>query len=171
MAEQHSTDAGTVHQLWTRLTDTRIGMLWAKGSDQHPQPMTHYVDAEGGHIWFITSSDTDLVSAIGPGTEGQFLFMSSKGDYQASLSGPMVVYPDEDKLNELWSLPVAAWFEKGREDPRVTLVRFTPREAAIWASDGNPVMVGMKMLSAALRETSQAPDVGTHRVVHLNEVA
>lgn len=171
MASRPETDADAIAQLWKRLEDTRTGMLWVKGSDQHPQPMTHFADEEDGAIWFITSADTDLVSAVGPGNEAGFAYQSEKGDYHVSIMGSLVEYPSDEKIDELWSPAIAAWFEQGREDPKVTLLRMVPREAAIWASDGNPILVGLKLLNAALREGASEPDVGHHRVVNFAEVA
>lgn len=171
MADRPNSEADAADQLWRRLDDTRTGMLWVQGSAQHPQPMTHFASEEDGAIWFITSADTDLVSVIGPGADAGFTYQSQKGDYHASIKGPLVILQDNQKLDELWSTPVAAWFENGRQDDKVTLLRLTPREAAIWASDANPVLVGLKMINAALRDDVSEPDVGAHTVINFDRVA
>lgn len=157
-------------QLWTQLGRTRAGMLWIEGAGQHPQPMTHFVDQEGGCLWFITASDTDLVTALGHGATGRFTIVSDKRDYHAGLIGALQVVVDDDKLADLWSMAVAAWFEKGIEDPKVTLLRFVPREAAVWASEAS-VLVGIKMIRAAMSEGISQPDVGEHHVLQLNTAA
>lgn len=171
MARRPDSDADADAQLWKRLKDTRTGMLSVDGSSQHPQPMSHFADPDSGEIWFITSADTDLVAAVGLGAEATFCYQSQKGDYHASVKGPLVVYESDEKLDSLWSPPVAAWFEQGREDPKVTLLQLTPREAAIWASDSNPILVGLKMLNAAMRDDVSEPDVGIHRVINFSDVA
>lgn len=157
-------------QLWTQLGRTRAGMLWIEGAGQHPQPMTHFTDDDEGRLWFITASDTDLVGALGHGATARFTVVSDKRDYHASLVGALQVSEDDDKLAELWSLPVAAWFEKGLEDPKVTLLRFVPREAAVWSSEAS-VLVGIKMIRAAMSEGISHPDVGEHHVLELNTAA
>lgn len=164
MATQPETDRAAVKQLWDRLEEARTGLLSVPESGQHPQPMTHFADPLHGVIWFITSGDTDLVGAIGHGAEAQFTLQSQNGDYHASLKGSLVVYESEEVLDELWSLSAAAWFERGREDPKVTLLRFSPREAAVWATDRNAILVGLKMMRAALQEGRSEPDIGEHRV-------
>lgn len=171
MARRPETEAEAAAQLWRRLEDTRTGMLFVDDSAQHPQPMSHFADPESGAIWFITSAETDLVRAVGLGAEATFVYQSQKGDYHASIKGPMVVYESDEKLDSLWSAPVAAWFEKGREDPRITLLQLTPREAAIWASESNPILVGLKMINAAIRDDVSEPDVGIHRVINFRDVA
>lgn len=171
MARRPETDQDAADQLWKRLQDTRAGMLSIDDSTQHPQPMSHFADSDSGVIWFITSSDTDLVGAVGHGGEATYVYQSQKGDYHASIKGPLVVYESEETLDSLWSTPIAAWFEKGREDPKVTLLQLTPREAAIWASDSNPILVGLKMINAALSDDISEPDVGVHHVINFRDVA
>ncbi|WP_121630796.1 pyridoxamine 5'-phosphate oxidase family protein [Tropicibacter alexandrii] len=171
MADKPETDVEAEKQLWDQLGDIRTGMLVVKDSGQHPQPMTHFADPENGAIWFITSRDTDLVGALRQGAEAGFTLVSGDGDYHVSLTGPLVPYESAEKLDELWNFAVAAWFEHGREDDNVQLLRYTPREAAIWASDGNPVLVGLKMMRAAMSDGESNPDVGTHRVITLRMAA
>lgn len=171
MARHPENEQEAAEQLWKRLEDTRAGMLWIKGSDQHPQPMSHFADEEAGVIWFITSADTDLVAALGPGAQAGFTYQSQKGDYHASITGPLVAYESDAKIDELWSPPVAAWFEEGREDDKITLLQFTPREAAIWASDANPILVGLKLMRAAMQDGEAEPNIGSHQVINFARVA
>ena len=78
---------------------------------------------------------------------------------------------DDGKLDELWSVAAAAWFEKGREDPHIRLVRFMPDQAAIWASETSRVLVGLKMLRAGMTKGTSKPDVGVHRVIAFESAA
>lgn len=171
MAKHVDTDAGARAQFWHQMDQTRVSMLWVEDAGQHPQPMTHFTDAERGAIWYITSSETELAAAIDGGGTGRLTCQSPKGDYQVSVVGTIEVVRDEAKLDELWSLPAAAWFEEGRDDPAIRLVRFTPREAAVWASDANWLMVGAKILRAGMTEGEADPDVGVQRVVQFDEAA
>lgn len=52
---------------------------------------------------------------------------------------------DRAAIDRLWNRFVAAWFEGGKEDPKLALLRFDPQEAEIWL-DGSSVMAGIKML-------------------------
>lgn len=171
MARKVATDSEAKTELWSQLERGQASMLWVEGSGQHPQPMSHFPDQADPSIWFITSSDTDLAAAIGRGAEARMTFVSPKQDFHASLKGTLGIVQDDDKLDELWSLPVAAWFEKGREDPTIRLLRFTPQEAAIWANEANRFLVGLKLLGAGLREGAAEPDIGVHRVVSFGQAA
>lgn len=171
MARQVETQEEAVAQLWTQLDRARTSMLWVPESGQHPQPMTHFARPDENAIWFITSADTDLAAAVASGAEGSMTLVSNSQDYHASLKGKMSLVRDEEKLDEFWSVAAAAWFEGGRDDPKVRLLKFEPDEAAIWASEGNLALVGLRLLRAGLSENEDSPAVGVHHVITLRDAA
>ena len=171
MAKQTDSQDAAKKQLWDQLDATRVCMLWVPEAGQHPQPMTHFADADAGVIWFITSSDTDLAVAVGSGAEGRLTFVSKAHDYHASLAGRLAISRDSEKLDELWSIPVAAWFDEGRYDPTIRLLKFTPDDASVWASESNSILVGLKLLRASLTEGESTPDVGVHHIVNMSGAA
>ena len=48
-------------------------------------------------------------------------------------------------VDKLWNRFVAAWFEGGKDDPRLALLRLDPERAQIWL-DGSSVGAGIKLL-------------------------
>ena len=48
-------------------------------------------------------------------------------------------------IDRLWNRFVAAWFDKGKDDPKLALLRFDTEQAEIWL-DGSSVVAGIKML-------------------------
>lgn len=172
MTDHMPEDPGAARDaLWKHLSQEHVCMLWVKGSDQHPQPMTMFADRGEGAIWFITSSETDLFRTMGLGAEAGMTLQADGNGYIASLAGRLEPSQDESKLDELWSFRAGAWFEHGREDPNVRLIRFVPREASVWASKNNPVIVGLKMMRASMQEGEADPGIGTHDVFRLNLAA
>lgn len=171
MARQTETVKDATDQLWTQLDRARIVMLWVPGSGQHPQPMSHFVDEDETAIWFITSADTDLAQAVGAGAPGQMTLATAKQDYHASLRGRMEFVQDEAKLDTLWNPFAAAWFKEGRADPSIRLLKFTPQDAAIWASEPNAVLVGLRLMRANLVDNDAPPDVGVHHVFNFDTAA
>lgn len=157
-----------IAQLWTKMDDISTCMLWVTGSGQHPQPMTIFPDTKTGVVWFISSKDTDLVQAVGEGAEAACTVQSASDDFHASLIGSIEQTQNDQKLDELWSYGVAAWFEHGREDSDIALLKYVPREAAVWETDGNPVKVGLKLMRTAMQDGEDAPGVSKHHVFNLN---
>jgi general stress protein 26 len=169
MVDTQRTKEDAKGQLFAQLDKVKAGMLGVEGSGQHPQPMTAYPDPDAGIVWFITSRDTDLAKAAGhPVLSGgavgdkiaNFALIGKKDDYWANMRGPLDQIDDEAKIDELWSAQAAAWFEKGREDHEVTLLRLTLQEAEIWSSSRNPVVFAFEMAKAMGSQTR--PDLGEH---------
>eukprot|EP01035_Chromulina_nebulosa_P005117 gene5117-6932_t len=61
-----------IQQLWEEIDDIHAGMLGIEGSPAHMQPMAPFADPKTNTIWFFTKRDSDLVSALKPGTRGMF---------------------------------------------------------------------------------------------------
>ncbi|MEY1556374.1 pyridoxamine 5'-phosphate oxidase family protein [Yoonia sp. R2331] len=171
MARQTETKDDAIDQLWRQLEQSRIVMLSVPDSGQHPQPMSHFAHRKDGAIWFITSADTDLAMAVGAGADGMLTLATSSEDYQASLKGRLSFETDPDKLDEIWTPLAGAWFENGRQDPKIRLLKFVPSEAAVWASETNAILLGLKLLRANMTEGGAAPDVGVHHVFRFQDAA
>ena len=163
MADTDRTQHDGKAQLFDQLGRIRAGMLGVVGAGQHLQPMTPYVERDTGLIWFITSRQTDLVRAVGTGSTAHFAFIGKDDDYYACMAGPLEQVEDEAKLDEIWSAVAAAWFEDGREDHDVALLRFTLRDASVWSSSDNPIRFAFEIAKANM--TDQMPDVCAHRVL------
>ena len=48
-------------------------------------------------------------------------------------------------IDRLWNPFVAAWFEKGKDDPKLVLLRFDLESAEVWI-DASSFIAGVKML-------------------------
>src|SRR3546814_2458007 len=84
-------------------------------------------DAHGA-FWFFTASDNRL--AAGGPAMAQF---AAKGhELFACISGTLVSESDRTVLDKLWSNSIAAWYEGGKDDPKLVLLRFDLDDAEIW---------------------------------------
>ena len=72
-------------------------------------------------------------------------FTSKGHDLFASLHGTLALDNDPDVIDRLWNRFVAAWYEGGKDDPKLALLRFDPERGEIWR-DGSSFVAGIKML-------------------------
>lgn len=137
-------------KFWKALESDRTMMLGLQGSeDVHPRPMTAMIEEEHGPIWFFTSRETEIPRAIGTAAGRAVATFASKGhNLFATIHGTVRVDNDPTKIEELWNPYVAAWFEGGKDDPKVTLLRLDPEHAEIWL-DESSLLAGIKMLLGA----------------------
>ncbi len=135
-------------KFWKALRSDMTMMLGLAGVEQgHSQPMTAQLDGDKdtGPIWFFTSKDTDLVKAMGRSHRAVAHFASKGHDLFASLHGKLVVDNDRATIDRLWNRFVAAWFEGGKDDPKLQLIRLDPEDAQIWLNESS-LLAGVKLL-------------------------
>ena len=134
-------------KFWKALKSDMTVMLGLDGvEDGHTRPMTAQIEGdEGGPIWFFTAKDTDLVQKI-VGEDRAIATFASKGhDLFATIHGTLRVDNDRAVIDRLWNRFVAAWYEGGKDDPKLTLLRLDPERAQIWL-DGSSLVAGIKIM-------------------------
>lgn len=135
-------------KFWKALKSDMTVMLGLAGQeDGRAQPMTAQMgDREGrGPIWFFSAKEVDLVQAI-DGASPAIIHFASKGhDLFASVEGKLALDNDKATIDRLWNPFAAAWYEGGKEDPKLRLLRFDPEAGQIWLNE-NSLFAGIKML-------------------------
>ena len=103
-------------------------------------------DEDRGPIWFFTSAESELAEAVEGGAKhGAMTFVDKGHTIWASAEGQLVRHTDAATIERLWNPHTAAWFEGGRDDPKVRLIRFDAHEAQLW-EDGSSLVAGVKAL-------------------------
>lgn len=136
-------------KFWKSLKSDMTVMLGLTNREEgHAQPMTAQLDpdADGrSPIWFFTAKDVDLVQAMGSGGEAMIQYASKGHDLFASVQGRLTPDNDRATIDKLWSPFAAAWYEQGKDDPKLQLIRFDASEAQFWLNE-NSLFAGIKML-------------------------
>jgi len=133
-------------KFWKALKSDMTIMLGLDGDDDaHPRPMTAQLEGDKGPIWFFTSTESELVQQLTSGSDAIATFTSKGHDLFATVHGKLHLDNDRAVIDRLWNRFVAAWFEKGKEDPKLALLRFDPDQAEIWL-DASSIVAGIKML-------------------------
>lgn len=137
-------------KFWKALDDDRTLFLGLDGVDDgHAQPMTALRDKEAGNsqIWFFTTKDNGLVRAMQEGHRAMAHFASKGHEIWAAIHGNLVI--DQDRaIDRLWNPFVAAWYEGGKDDPNLQLIRLDAERAQIWLNE-NSLFAGVKLLLGA----------------------
>ena len=133
-------------KLWKALKSDMTIMLGLDGDDDaHPRPMTAQLEDDKGPIWFFTSTESELFQQLNGGSDAIATFTSKGHDLFATLHGKLYLDNDRAVIDRLWNRFVAAWFDKGKDDPKLALLRFDPDQAEIWL-DASSIVAGIKML-------------------------
>jgi general stress protein 26 len=116
-----------------------------------------------GDLYFFTqdpSSKTDQVAA-----DSQVNVSMQCGDDYLSIAGTATVTRDRSMIDELWNRYAEAWFEQGRDDPTVALLKVHADSAEYWTMDSPKSVALLKYAKAII--TGEQPDVATNRSVDL----
>lgn len=147
------------HQFWSRLDDINSGMLGVT-QDSRLVPMSHYTDRKVGVLWFITARDTDLARSVASGPQDAMHVVSDAGQgLYARIHGTLSLSDNRAKLDELWNAVASSWFEDGKQDPDVQLLRLDLTEAEVWATGGSMAFLYQ---IAKSKITGDKPDMGDH---------
>lgn len=133
-------------KFWLALKDDMTVMLGLNGvEDNHARPMTAQFEGRSGPIWFFSSKDAAIVQNVTPGQPAAFTFASKGHRLFATVHGTIRIDNDRAVINRLWNPFVAAWFEGGKDDPKLALLRFDTERAEIW-EDESSIVAGLKLL-------------------------
>jgi general stress protein 26 len=147
MADDPRKDAELEARFWAALRKDMTVML-ILGEEIESRPMTAMLADKEDHgpVWFFTAKDTELVRHLGGGAkEASFHFVSKGHDVWATVSG--MIQPDMDRamIDRLWNPFVAAWYDQGKDDPKLALLRMDLNHAKIWR-EGNSLAAGFLAL-------------------------
>lgn len=158
MADMSKARTDPKGQLWEALEDVTAVMLGSTDHHQHMQPMAPLLARDEGAIWFFTGADTELARTLGAqGGSVHVCLVGKDHDYHACLRGHLSVQRSAEHIERFWSPMAEAWFS-GKDDPNLTMLRFKPEHAEVWASTDSRVRFGWEIAKANL--TDAEPDVG-----------
>ena len=128
--------------------------------DLHAWPMTtNESDVENKEIWFIGDKTSDVVKDIQDNPKVGLTYATQDEKNYVSISANAELSTDKDKLDELWSPVYNAFFEHGKEDENIQLIKVVPHGAECWLSGSSTVNM-FKMAAAALQDGKTAEDLG-----------
>ena len=143
-----SNEAEIEKKFWKALRSDMTVMLGLAGVDDgHTRPMTAQLDGDEdrGPIYFFTSKETELVAELQQGSRAIATFASKGNDVFATIHGTLTAENDRATIDRLWNGFVAAWFEGGKDDPKLQLLRLDAERAQIWV-DASSLLAGVKVM-------------------------
>lgn len=138
-------------KFWKTLHVDRTFMLGVDGAENgHFRPMTAITEHDHtGPVWIFTAKDTAVARALSNTKKRAMAAFSSKDHgLFATIHGTIQLDMDREMIEKLWNPFTAAWFEEGKEDPKLALLRFEGERGEIWLNE-NSLIAGVKMLFGA----------------------
>lgn len=129
------------------------------------RPMSVQKVCDQGNFWFLSSRDSDKNAEIAIDGRVQLFFLNVS-DYEfLSVYGKATITRDKQKIDELWTDIAKAWFEGGKDDPRVTVIKVTPEEGFYWDTKSGKLVSMIRILASAVTGKTMEEGVeGTIRI-------
>jgi len=103
-----------------------------------------------GNLWFISSKQSNKNFEIGHDDEVQLIFSKNSDAHFLSVYGKATIYKDKKLIEELWTPIAKAWFEEGKDDPDVTVIKVETKDAYYWDTKYGKMISMLKFAAAAI---------------------
>jgi general stress protein 26 len=146
--------------MWRELGDSPFLMIGLEGQHRHAVPMTAQLDPDAhGKFWIYTHTH----SRIAAGGPAMAQFVAKGHHLYACIAGTLVAETDGAVIDRYWSDIVEAWYDQGRTDPDLLMLRFELDDAEVWETDTS-IAGAFRMLTGRKVDPSEA---GSHAEVAL----
>lgn len=127
----------------------RIGLITTVNEEGHlvSRPMAIKEREFDGDLWFFTEDPSHKTDEVRGNPQVNVALEVHHG--WVSLAGDAEIVKDPAKIDELWDTGSEAWFENGRDDPKVALLKVTAHSAEMWTQDTPTPVVLLKYARAA----------------------
>jgi general stress protein 26 len=137
---------GVVKKATTCFFCTSIGT----GDTNGVRPMNVREVDDEGNFWFLSADDSHTNKEIELDPRVNLFLQGSPHSDFLHLSGRATISRDKKRIKELWEPIIKTWFTEGVDDPRITVIKFTPSNGYYWDNKHGNLVAGVKMMIGAM---------------------
>lgn len=150
--KEHLSNQDAIKKMKDMAEEIQICMFCTYDAQRRMQtaPMSASQIDEDGTFWFLsTKESTRNIDIQGNSTTDLVFAQPSKSNY-LSIRGSSEVLYDKQKIDELWKPMVKTWFTEGKDDPNISVIKFTPEEAYYWDTKHGKMVSFLKIAVGAV---------------------
>lgn len=131
----------SIKKLGEMIEDIEFAMLTTAEPDGtlRSRPMATQQVEFDGDLWFFTRASSPKVDEIEQEHNVNVSYAAPDKQRYVSVSGRARLVRDKNKIKELWSPELKAWFPEGLDDPDLALLKVTAEQAEYWDSTSSTV--------------------------------
>jgi general stress protein 26 len=156
------TESGGLARLKELIESIRVGLLTTVDLDGtlHTRPVETLRCDLDGTLWFFTDHQSPKARELSRDMRVSVGYSDPSKHAYAVVSGHALILRDKALAAELWTFTQRAWYPKGLDDERLSILKITPERAEYWETPGRASYVLAAMKAAA---TGKAAAVGEDR--------
>lgn len=167
MSTENLYNKEAIEKLRTMIDKIDIGMICTfspRGEFPHVVPMSRQEVDEDGNVWYLFSSESETFKNLEQDSTITLAY-SMPSDYLfVSVNGKAEISSDQSRIDKYWNKMMEGWFEKGKEDPRIRILKVNVLDAHYWDTKSNKLITLLKVASNAITGS----DLDTGREGDLN---
>ncbi|RZJ31869.1 MAG: general stress protein [Flavobacterium sp.] len=114
------------------------------------RPMSANEVDDEGNLWFISNARSNKNFEIKQDDKVQLFFSKISDSKYLSVFGHASIYNDRQSIEAHWTPIGKAWFEEGKDDPDVSVIKVTPTDAYYWDTKDGKAIAFLKWAANAL---------------------
>lgn len=138
-----------------------VGMVGSRekdGKNLHFVPMSRQEVDDNGSIWMLFSSKSETHTNLSKNPQVDITY-ADVGSYSfLVVKGTVEISRDQARIDKYWNKMMEGWFEKGKDDPHIRILKVIPEDAHYWDTQSNKLVTFFKVAANAL--TGSNMDVG-----------
>lgn len=122
------------------------------------RPMALQGVEDDGALYFFSAESSDKNKEITADPSVQLFFCKEGSSEYLSIYGKATVSRDRTRIDKYWNDFIKVWFQGGKGDPALTVIRIDPEDVRYWDTKNNRMVSFLKM--AASLVTGKTMDDG-----------
>jgi len=114
------------------------------------RPMNTIDVDDDGNLWFFSGRYSHKDKDIRQDDDVQLLFGDTGNSTYMTVYGQADVFYDRQKVEELWTPIVKAWFTEGKDDDELEIIRVKPQDAYYWDTKHGKMVAFLKIAAAVI---------------------
>jgi len=134
------------------LADEKVSMFctYLENYNLSSRPMSTLAVDDKGALWFFCMAGSDIHQQIEKVNNVDLLYSDPLNQEFLAVKGTASVLYDKDKIEEYWTPIAKIWFDGGKDDPTIRLIKVEPRDGHYWDTQHGKIVSGLKMLFSTL---------------------
>lgn len=159
MAEETHTREEQLQKLNELIKDVQYAMFTTVEPDGtlRARPMATRKAEFDGTLWFFTKASAPKVDEVEQEQNVCVSYAKPEKQHYISMSGAARVVRDRNKIEELWTPELKAWFPGGKEDPDIALLRVEVSQAEYWDSHNSTIAHLLGLAKSVATGTTYQP--------------
>src|SRR5689334_18346796 len=108
-------------------------------------PMSASEIDDDGTFWFLSTKESKRNKDLEADPATDLIFAQPSASNYLSVRGRSEVLYDRNKIDDLWNGIVKTWFTEGKDDPNISVIKFTPEEAYYWDTKNGKMISFLKI--------------------------